>query len=79
MRETTVAASLVIDLVGYLAARGVARLDVCREARIDPAVLDVPDDRLPGSMVERLWQVGERLTGDPDLGLHTAESYNPGR
>lgn len=27
---------------------------------------------------ERLWAEAERLTGDPNLGLHTAESYNPG-
>ena len=78
MRETTVAASLVIDLVGHLAGRGLAEAEICRAARIDPAVLDAPDDRIPGSTVERLWQVGESLTDDPDLGLHAAESYKPG-
>lgn len=78
MRESTVAATLVIDLVGHLARRGLAEPDVCRAARIDPKVLDCPDDRTPGSLVERLWQVGESLTGDPDLGLHAAETYHPG-
>jgi AraC-like DNA-binding protein len=78
MRESTVAASLVIDLVAHVARRGQAVGDICRAARIDPAVLDLPDDRVPGSAMERLWEVGERLTGDPDLGLHAAESYNPG-
>jgi AraC-like DNA-binding protein len=28
--------------------------------------------------MERLWAVAEQLTGDPDVGLHSAESYNPG-
>lgn len=28
--------------------------------------------------MERLWALGEQLTGDPDIGLHSAESYNPG-
>lgn len=78
MRETTVAASLVIDLIGHLGRRGLPALDVCRAAHIDPAVLEAPDERLPGSLMERLWQVGESLAVDPDLGLHAAESYRPG-
>lgn len=78
MRETTVAASLVIDLVGHLGRRGLVEADICRAARIDPAVLEAPDDRMPGSTAERLWQIGESLTNDPDLGLHAAESYHPG-
>jgi AraC-like DNA-binding protein len=78
MRETTIAASILIDMVAQLGARGFAPADVCRAARIDPAVLDAPDERVPGSMVERLWQVAETLTGDRDFGLHAAESYNPG-
>lgn len=78
MRETTIAASLVVDFVGYLAARGLPREKVCSAARLDPAVLDAPDERLGGSTMERLWQVGESLAGDPDIGLHAAASANPG-
>jgi AraC-like DNA-binding protein len=78
LRETTVAASLVIDLVGHLARRGLSEAEICRAARIDLAVLDAPDDRVPGGAMERLWQVGESLAKDPDLGLHAAESHRPG-
>lgn len=78
MRETTVAASLVIDLVGHLARRGLSEAEVCRAARIDPRVLDAPDDRFPGGAMERLWSVGESLSGDPDIGLHAAEAHRPG-
>lgn len=78
MRETTVAASIVIDMVAHLEARGIPRKEICRRAGIDPAALEAPDERLAGSAVERLWQVGEELTGDPDLGIHSAEAYNPG-
>ena len=51
---------------------------VCEAAQIDPAGWTSPTRACPPPPWERLWAVGERLTGDPDLGLHSAESYNPG-
>ncbi len=78
MRQSTVAASLVIDMVGHFSARGIAVGALCAAARLDPAFLDAPDERVPGAVVERLWQAGEAMTGDPDVGLHSAESFNPG-
>lgn len=78
MREPTLAASLLIDLLGYLERQGCRTLDVCREADIDPRVLEEPNSRIPASYMERAWIVGERLAHDPDLGLHAAEHYNPG-
>ena len=77
-RETTVAASVVADMLQYLASRGV-RTDVALGAAgIDPAFPASPDERVPGSRVERLWRLGVHQTGDPLLGLHMAETYNPG-
>jgi AraC-like DNA-binding protein len=78
MRESSVATSLVADVIGYLERQGLSAETVCRAAGIDPDLLAQPDARMPGSLMERLWAEGERLTGDPDLGLHTAEAYNPG-
>jgi AraC-like DNA-binding protein len=78
MRESTVAASLLIDVVGYLERQGVERAELLRLLAITPTKLYDAQARLPGSVMERLWVVGEQLTGDPDLGLHTAESHNPG-
>jgi AraC-like DNA-binding protein len=78
MREATIAASLLIDFVGHLGRRGLATDRVCSAAQIDPRWLGEPDRRLPASAMERLWAAGESLTGDPDLGLRSAESYNPG-
>lgn len=78
MREATLATSLIIDLLGYLERQGVRSDDVCREARIDPRVLDEPNSRIPESYMERAWIAGERLAKDPDIGLHAAEHYNPG-
>ncbi|MGE0449037.1 MAG: AraC family transcriptional regulator [Vicinamibacterales bacterium] len=77
-REATLATSLVIDFLGFLERQGHPLADVCRAASIDPAVLNEPSSRIPASCMERLWRVAEQLTGDPDVGLHSAESYNPG-
>lgn len=78
MPETTVAATLFIDVAGYLRRQGVPMEKLCTRLNIPPTVLEQPNARLPGSLMERLWAEGERLTGDTHLGLHTAEVHNPG-
>lgn len=77
-REATLATSLVIDFLGFLERQGHPIADVCRAAEVDPGIVDRPNSRVPASYMERLWPLGERLTGDADVGLHSAESYNPG-
>src|SRR5688500_14547539 len=78
-RETTVAASVVDDMLQYLARRGVSA-DVARSAAgIDQATSPVSsDEHVPGSRVERLWSFAVDQTGDSLVGLHMAETYNPG-
>jgi AraC-like DNA-binding protein len=78
MREATIATSLLIDFLGFLGRRGLDADVVCLAADIDRDVIDEPNSRVPASAMERLWAAAERLTGDADLGLHSAESYNPG-
>jgi AraC-like DNA-binding protein len=78
MREATIATSLVIDFLAFLGRRGLDARTVCLAAQIDPRSVDEPRSRLPASAMERLWTAAEQLTGDADLGLHSAESYNPG-
>ncbi|GAP36142.1 AraC family transcriptional regulator [Piscinibacter sakaiensis] len=78
MREATIATPLLIDFVAFLGRRGLAADAVCRAAKIDPRWLEEPNARVPASAMERLWAAGEQLTGDADLGLHSAASYNPG-
>ena len=78
MREATLATPLLIDFLGYLERQGPCMADVCRAADLDPRWFDNPNSRLPASAMERLWAAGERLTGNPDLGLHAGASYNPG-
>jgi hypothetical protein len=79
MREATLATSLVIDCLGFLERLGHPPLaEVCRAAGIDPGIVQQPNSRVPAAFMERLWPLAVQLTGDPDVGLHSAESYNPG-
>jgi AraC-like DNA-binding protein len=70
-QESTVAAALIIDLSRYLQQLGL-------DLPLDPAVAEQPNARIPGSEVERCWELASRLAGDPDIGLHCAENFNPG-
>jgi AraC-like DNA-binding protein len=78
MTETTVAASIMIDLLEQLERRGTPAAELCRRARVDPSFTTRPHDRIPGSWTERLWQEAEAASGDPLLGLHIAEHYRTG-
>lgn len=78
MREATLATSLVIDFLGFLERQGHPTIDVCRRAGIDAGLVQQPNSRVPATVMERLWPLAEQLTGNPDVGLHSAESYNPG-
>jgi AraC-like DNA-binding protein len=77
-RETTVAASVVGDMINYLSARGVRSSEAITAAGLDPAFAASPDSRVRGSQVERLWSYAVEQTGDAVVGLHMAEEYNPG-
>jgi AraC-like DNA-binding protein len=78
MRAATLATSLVIDFLGFLERQGHPLADVCRAADIDPGIVHRPNSRVPAAFMERLWPLAVQLTRDPDVGLHSAESYNPG-
>lgn len=76
--EATIACSLLVDFAAYLQRRGIATDRLCQAALVDPASLAAPQARVPAQVMHRLWQAAEQLTGDADLGLHSAEVYNPG-
>ena len=78
MRETTVAATVVADMLQYLEQRGVSPAEATRECGIDVRFPAQADERVLGSRVERLWSYSVEKLGDPLVGLHMAESYNPG-
>ncbi len=77
-RETTVAASVVADMLNYLSTRGVTIGAALSATEIDPHFASSPDSRVKGSRVEQLWSFAVAQTGDQVIGLHMAEEYNPG-
>jgi len=78
LRETTVAATVVSDMLQYLEQHGVPAALAARECGVSLNALAVPDDRVPGGQVERLWSLAIQRTGDPLIGLHMTEAYGPG-
>jgi AraC-like DNA-binding protein len=78
MRESTVAASIVMDMLDYLGRRGVVVEEVRRAINMDVLALGTSAARVPGSCVERLFEEAERRTQDPQVGLHMGASYHPG-
>ena len=62
-RETTVAATVVDDMLQYLAQRGVSTDAALSAAGIDPAFRVSPGERVPGSRVERLLSFAVDQTG----------------
>jgi AraC-like DNA-binding protein len=77
-RETTVAASVVGDMLNYLSSRGLPIAATVKAAELDPQFAASADSRVRGSRVERLWAFAVAQTGDEVIGLHMAEEYNPG-
>ena len=78
VRESTIAAALLVDLARYLERQGIPSSEFWKGIVADPSLLEAPNVRLPGSVAERVWERAVRLSGDQDLGLHTAENFNPG-
>ena len=65
-------------MLDYLARRGADVEDIRRATGVDARGSASVDQRVAGTLVERLWQEAERVTGDSHVGLHMGESYSPG-
>ena len=78
VKETTIAATIVADMLQYLEQRGISTDDARRYAGIGSQLTAGVDARIPGSLVERLWVFAVESTGDSLVGLHMAEAYSPG-
>lgn len=75
--EPTTLASWTRALRKQLDALGLDSAALCREAGLDPTVLDDPNARCPLSVTTRLWQLAVAASGDPALGLKTSQFVSP--
>jgi AraC-like DNA-binding protein len=78
MRTVTVAASLIADLVGYLRANGVDGDAICRRAGVTLVADAESSNRISGELMAAMWREAIAVTGDADIGLHTAVTFLPG-
>lgn len=67
--RATVLLSQGINIVRALEARGVDAHALLRAAGIDPALFHTPEVRVRTEVVERIFELVERATGDPCIGL----------
>ena len=75
-----VAASSTLALVHYLETRGLLNpAEIERETGLQLNTLKDPDLRIPATTHYRLWELAERLTGDPAVGLHAGQVIDPER
>lgn len=65
-------------IVAVAAARGVDTTRLCRVCDFDVAITSDPDARIPIDLETRLWDEAAKAAGDPDFGLHVAETLRPG-
>lgn len=77
MSEPTTLASWTRALRRQLDALGLDSAALCREAGLDPSLLDDPNARYPLSATTRLWQLAVAASGDPALGLNTSRHVSP--
>jgi AraC-like DNA-binding protein len=74
----TIQARAASKIIRAAAEAGVKSEELLRAARLDPVVLEDPENRVPYSQHVALYELGARLTGDDYFGLHVAERADPG-
>lgn len=75
--EPTTLASWTRALRKQLDALGLDSTALCRQAGLEPSLLDDPNARCPLSVTTRLWQLAVEASGDPALGLKTSQFVSP--
>lgn len=77
MIEPTSLASWTRALRKQLDALGFDSDALCREAGLDPQLMDDPNARYPLSATTRLWEVAVKASGDPAIGLRVSRFVSP--
>ncbi len=77
MTEPSTLASWTRALRRQLDGLGLDSAALCREAGLDPQLLDDANARYPLSATTRLWQLAVAASGDPALGLATSRHVAP--
>lgn len=75
--DVTVSASSARSLSSYLIKKGLSRESIEAQTGLQLDQLDQPDYRISLADFHTLWDVAEKFTQDPAIGLHLGEKVNP--
>lgn len=76
-RTFTIQAKSAEKIIKAAAAVGVKPERLYDAVRLDPSVLNDPDNRIPFAQLVALYETAAEFTGDHDFGLHLGESIAP--
>jgi AraC-like DNA-binding protein len=77
MKEATFSGYLTRSIIQYTGARyGVDADSLCAAVGIEPNLLNLPDQRIPGTLQSSVWREAIKRSHDEDLGLHLGEAFN---
>ena len=77
MTEPTSLASWTRALRKQLDALGLDSAALCKQAGLDPQLMDDPNARYPLSATSRLWALAVQVSGDPAIGLRVSRFVSP--
>lgn len=77
MNEPTSLASWTRALRKQLDVLGLDSAALCKQAGLDPQLMDDPNARYPLSATSRLWALAVQVSGDPAIGLRVSRFVSP--
>ena len=76
-RTYTIQAKAAEKIIKAAAAHGVKPESLYDAIKLDPSVLNDPDNRIPFAQLVALYETAAELTGDNNFGLHVGETIAP--
>ncbi len=74
--RTTVTVYTTRSVLQFAAQLGATIETLCHTVGLNPAILHMPDQRIPGTLHLAVWREAVQQTGDENLGLHLGEAFN---
>jgi AraC-like DNA-binding protein len=76
MKEATFSVYITRSILQFAAGYGVDIEQLCATVGLDPVLLQMPDQQIPGTLHHAVWREAVKQTGDENLGLHLGEGFN---
>jgi AraC-like DNA-binding protein len=76
MKEATFSVYITRSILQFAASYDVNIEQLCATVGLDPVLLQMPDQQIPGTLHHAVWREAVKRTGDENLGLHLGEEFN---